>query len=59
MLTRNENEFMKKRRNKTKDENLVLLDPDIHKAFPSPTEANEALRLVLELREVGRGKARV
>ena len=29
--------------------NLVLLDPDIRKAFRSETAVNEALRLVLEL----------
>jgi len=39
--------------------NLVLLDPDIRKAFGSERAVNEALRLVLELRKVGRSKARV
>ena len=38
--------------------NLVLLDPDIRKAFRSETAVNEALRLVLELRKVGSSKAR-
>ena len=38
--------------------NLVLLDPDIRKAFRSESAVNEALRLVLELRKVGSGKAR-
>ena len=38
--------------------NLVLLDPDIRKAFRSEKAVNEALRLVLELRNVGSGKAR-
>jgi len=38
--------------------NLVLLDPDIRKAFGSEKAVNEALRLVLELRKVGSGKAR-
>ncbi|MGD0772200.1 MAG: hypothetical protein ABSC05_05195 [Candidatus Solibacter sp.] len=38
--------------------NLVLLDPDIRKAFRSEKAVNEALRLVLELRKVGSGKAR-
>jgi len=33
-------------------------DPDIRKAFRSETAVNEALRLVLELRKVGNGKAR-
>ena len=36
--------------------NLVLLDPDIRKAFRSETAVNEALRLVLELRKVGRSR---
>jgi hypothetical protein len=39
--------------------NLVLLDPDIRKAFRSESAVNQALRLVLELRKVGTGKARV
>ncbi len=39
--------------------NLVLLDPDIRKAFRSERAVNEALRLVLELRKVGTGRARV
>jgi hypothetical protein len=38
--------------------NLVLLDPDIRKAFRSEQAVNEALRRVLELRKVGGGKAR-
>jgi hypothetical protein len=37
--------------------NLVLLDPDIGKAFRSEKAVNEALRLVLELRKVGGSKA--
>ena len=39
--------------------NLVLLDPDIRKAFGSERAVNEALRLVLKLRKVGSSKARV
>jgi hypothetical protein len=39
--------------------NLVLLDPEIRKAFGSERAVNEALRLVLELRKVGSSKARV
>ena len=39
--------------------NLVLLDPDILKAFRSEKAVNEALRLVLELRKLGSRKARV
>ena len=37
--------------------NLVLLDPDIRKAFRSERAVNEALRLVLELRKVGGRRA--
>ncbi|MGA3097314.1 MAG: hypothetical protein ABSF25_12720 [Bryobacteraceae bacterium] len=37
--------------------NLVLLDADIRKAFRSERAVNEALRLVLELRKVGGGRA--
>jgi hypothetical protein len=37
--------------------NLVLLDPEIRKAFRSERAVNEALRLVLELRKVGRRRA--
>jgi hypothetical protein len=33
--------------------NLVLLDPDVRKAFRSEKAVNEALRLVIELRKVG------
>jgi hypothetical protein len=33
--------------------NLVLLDPDVHKAFRSQRAVNQALRLVIELRKVG------
>lgn len=36
--------------------NLVLLDPDIRKAFRSEKAVNEALRLVLQLRRVGARK---
>jgi hypothetical protein len=38
--------------------NLVLLDPDIRKAFRSEKAVNEALRLVLQLRQVGSRRAR-
>ena len=31
--------------------NLVLLDPDVHKAFRSGRAVNDALRLVIELRK--------
>ena len=36
--------------------NLVLLDPDIRKAFRSARAVNDALRLVIELRKVGSTK---
>jgi len=32
--------------------NLVLLDPDIARAFPSDEAVNRALRLVIQLKEV-------
>ena len=34
------------------DTNLVLLEPDIAKAFPSDQAVNEALRLVLKLTQI-------
>ena len=39
--------------------NLVLLDPDVRKAFRHERAVNDALRLVIELRKVGSGRARV
>lgn len=33
--------------------NVVLLDPDVHRAFPTAKTVNDALRLVIELRKVG------
>jgi len=36
--------------------NLVLLDPDVRKAFRSERAVNDALRLVIELRKVGSNK---
>ena len=38
--------------------NLVLLDPDVRKAFRDEGAVNDALRLVIELRKVGARKAR-
>ncbi|MBI3896517.1 MAG: hypothetical protein HY313_11365 [Acidobacteria bacterium] len=38
--------------------NLVLLDPDVRRAFRNEKAVNDALRLVIELRRVGGGKAR-
>lgn len=34
--------------------NLVRLDPDVRRAFRDEKAVNEALRLVIELRKVGR-----
>ena len=36
--------------------NLVLLDPDVAKAFPDEAAVNEALRLVIRLSEIQQGK---
>lgn len=36
--------------------NLVLLDPDVAKAFPDEAAVNEALRLVIQLSKIQRGK---
>jgi hypothetical protein len=38
--------------------NLVLLDPDVRKAFRSERAVNDALRLVIELRKVRSSKRR-
>jgi hypothetical protein len=38
--------------------NLILLDPDVRKAFRSERAVNEALRLVIELRKVTGGSVR-
>ena len=35
--------------------NLVLLDPDVRRAFRSERAVNDALRLVIELRKIGTG----
>ncbi len=39
--------------------NVVLLDADVRKAFPTSETVNDALRLVIELRKVGNRPARV
>ena len=39
--------------------NLVLLDPDVHKTFRNERAVNDALRLVIKLRRIGGGRARV
>jgi hypothetical protein len=38
--------------------NLVLLDPDVAKAFPNEQAVNTALRLVLQLTTIPEGKHR-
>jgi hypothetical protein len=38
--------------------NLVLLDPEVRKAFASERAVNEALRLVIELRRIGSARGR-
>jgi len=38
--------------------NLVLLDPEVRKAFRNERAVNEALRLVIELRKIGTARAR-
>jgi hypothetical protein len=37
--------------------NLVMLDPDVRKAFRTERAVNDALRLVIELQKVGSGRA--
>ncbi|MEZ4712555.1 MAG: hypothetical protein R3A44_35535 [Caldilineaceae bacterium] len=32
--------------------NLILLDPDVAQAFPTPEAVNEALRLVMQLARI-------
>jgi hypothetical protein len=39
--------------------NLVLLDPDVAKAFPNEQAVNEALRLVLRLTTIPESKKRI
>jgi hypothetical protein len=39
-----------------KGTNLVLLDPEVAKAFPTDSAVNEALRLVLQLSQLSAGK---
>ena len=38
--------------------NLVLLDPDVAKAFPSDEAVNEALRLVIQLKQIPESQKR-
>ncbi len=38
--------------------NLVLLEPDVAKAFPNPERVNEVLRLVMQLRKPPKSKQR-
>ena len=37
---------------------LVLLDPDVAKAFPNEEAVNDALRLVIQLTKIPNGKKR-
>lgn len=37
--------------------NVVVLEPDVHKAFKNQKNVNDALRLVMELRKVGGGSS--
>ena len=39
--------------------NLVLLDPDVRKVFRDEKAVNDALRLVIKMRKIGSGRARV
>jgi len=39
--------------------NLVLLDPDVRKAFQNERAVNDALRLVIEMRKIRSGRAGV
>jgi len=39
--------------------NLVLLDPDVRKAFRNERAVNDALRLVIQLRKTGSGRVRI
>ena len=38
--------------------NLVLLSPDVAKAFPTDETVNEALRLVIQLKRIPEGRKR-
>ncbi len=38
--------------------NLVLLDPDVAKAFPDAKSVNEALRLAIQMAKLQNGKKR-
>ena len=38
--------------------NLVLLSPDVAKAFPTDEAVNEALRLVIQLKRIPEGRKR-
>ena len=39
--------------------NVVLLDPEVRRAFKDEKAVNEALRLVIELRKVTSGRTRI
>ena len=34
--------------------NMVLIEPEIHSQFPTAKDVNDALRLVIQLRRIGR-----
>ena len=36
--------------------NLILLEPDVRREFRDEKDVNEALRLVIELRKIGRAR---
>jgi len=38
--------------------NLVLLEPEVRRAFRSEKAVNDALRLVIQLRKIGSGSGR-
>ena len=41
------------------DTNLVLLEPEVRRAFRNDGAVNDALRLVIELRRIGVGRNRL
>lgn len=41
------------------DSNIVLLDPEVRRAFRNEKAVNDALRLVIELRKIAGGRPQV
>ena len=39
--------------------NVVLLEPDVHRAFRDAKSVNDALRLVIEIQKIGKGRSAV